>query len=55
MVMVAKARGAKARAEAAKKYDDELRESLRARKLSVRDATGQAIARLDWRGRPIYR
>ena len=44
MVMAAKARGAKARAEAAKKYDEELRESLRTR-----------IARLDWRGRPIYR
>ena len=44
MVMAAKGRGAKARAEAAKKYDEELRESLRTR-----------IARLDWRGRPIYR
>jgi hypothetical protein len=44
MVTAAKARGAKARAEAAKKHDEELRESLRTR-----------IARLDWRGRPIYR
>jgi hypothetical protein len=54
MVIAAKARGAKTRAEAANKYDDELRESLRARKVSVRHATGRAIARLDWRGRPIY-
>ncbi len=44
MVMAAKVRGAKARAEAATKRDEELRESLRTR-----------IARLDWRGRPIYR
>ena len=43
MVMAAKARGAKTRAEAAKKHDEDLRESLRKR-----------IARLDWRGRPIY-
>ena len=54
MVMAAKARGAKTRAEAAKKYDEEVHESLRARKAGVRDATGQVIARLDWRGRPIY-
>ena len=44
MVMAAKARGAKARVDAATKHDEELRESLRTR-----------IARLDWRGRPIYR